>query len=253
MTRGRVVEQEGERKWGPSGRVLEVTARNLDLIPSEMESHQIVLSKEVTTRKQGQSSLKNACKQWQPLPHRTCFIQDLSSSPTTTIITNTPPNPVEPRRERGHLITGHRAANILSSGTSPSSPSVILMGSKCPPPPLLSQGLVSIPLLRTKGKSRMAEVRWAMVGEHPASATVYQGKDIQSSYGSTRCQKIEEFKHFQKGYSLNEGTLQQEFMGWVACPWSVLKLAGRHQDWARSPGPGDCVGQVWQQLSREHP
>ena len=72
---------------------------------------------------------------------------------------------------------------------------------------------MNIPLLRTKGKSRMAEARWAMVGEQPASATVYHGKDIESSYGSTRCQKIEELKHFQKGYSLNEGTLQQEIMG----------------------------------------
>lgn len=142
-----------------------------------------LLSETRTTRKQGQSSLKNACKHYQPLPHGAGFIQDFSSSPTTTITTITPTNPVDTsrtKRERCHLITVHREASILSSYTSLSSLCMILMGSKCPPSSLVSQELVTVSLLRTKGKgkSRMAEVRKTrlLVGEQPASPQFTKAK-----------------------------------------------------------------------------
>ena len=54
------------------------------------------------------------------------------------------------------------------------------MGSKCLPSPLVSQELVTVSLLRTKGKgsSRMAEVRKTrlLVGEQPASPQFTKAK-----------------------------------------------------------------------------
>ena len=112
-----------------------------------------LLSEIWTTRKKGQSSLKNAYKHYQLLPHGAGFIQDFSSSPMTTSTTITPPNPVDTsrtQRERCHLITVHGEASILSSYTSLSSCCMILMGSKCLPSPLVSQELMTTSLLRQR-------------------------------------------------------------------------------------------------------
>lgn len=116
----------------------------------------------------------NASKHYQPLPHGAGFIQDFTSSPMTTITTITPPDPVDTsrtKRERRHLIAVHREVQSLFLDLS--SLCMILMGSKCSPSPLVSQELVTVSLLATKGKgkSRMVEVRKTrlLVGEQPAS------------------------------------------------------------------------------------
>lgn len=73
--------------------------------------------------------------------------------------------------------------------------------------------MLNIAKSRDKGQEQDGRGKKASGLGAAYTPTVHCGKDIVISYGLIRCQMIDGLKHFQKGHSMNEGTLKQEAMG----------------------------------------